>query len=66
MAAVADAGRAMEGIESLRLSCRGGLGLEDFYTSCGYREAGRVPRAIKVADDDFRDDVTLWLPLYTH
>ncbi|CAM5623777.1 Aminodeoxyfutalosine synthase [Streptomyces antimycoticus] len=27
------------------------------------RMAGRVPGAIKVADDDFRDDVTMWLPL---
>ncbi|MCM2578320.1 GNAT family N-acetyltransferase [Streptomyces meridianus] len=63
MAAVAGEARAMDGVESLRLTCRGGLGLEDFYARCGYREVGRVPRAIRVADDDYRDDVTLWLPL---
>ena len=63
MAAVAAEARETEGVESLRLTCRGGLGLEDFYASCGYREVGRVPRAIKVAGDDYRDDVTLWLPL---
>jgi GNAT superfamily N-acetyltransferase len=55
--------RGMDGITALRLSCRGGLGLEDFYISCGYREVGRLPGAIQVADDDFRDDVTLWLAL---
>ena len=63
MAAVADEAGRMKGIDSVRLTCRGGLGLEEVYASCGYREVGRVPRAIRVADDDFRDDVILWLPL---
>ncbi|MGK5532542.1 N-acetyltransferase family protein [Streptomyces sp. URMC 129] len=64
MAAAATAARSIDPeISGIRLTCRGGLGLERFYAACGYREVGRVPGAIKVADDDYRDDVTLWLPL---
>ncbi|MET9698943.1 GNAT family N-acetyltransferase [Streptomyces sp. NPDC006529] len=63
MAAVADAARAIDGIDAIRLGCRGGLGLERFYASCGYREVGRVPGAIRVAPGDDRDDVTMLLPL---
>lgn len=61
MAAVAEAARRMPGVTALRLTCRGGLGLERFYERCGYREVGRRPGAIKVAEDDLRDDVELWL-----
>ncbi|MFD5734290.1 GNAT family N-acetyltransferase [Streptomyces sioyaensis] len=60
MAAVADAARSLDGISGIRLTCRGGTGLSRFYASCGYKEVGRVPGAIKVADGDFRDDVTMW------
>ncbi|MDJ0385530.1 GNAT family N-acetyltransferase [Streptomyces sp. G-G2] len=63
MAAVADAARELDGIGAIRLGCRGGLGLERFYESCGYREVGRVPDAIRVAPGDDRDDVTMLLPL---
>ncbi|MEV0368643.1 GNAT family N-acetyltransferase [Streptomyces sp. NPDC050636] len=63
MTAVADAARALDGIRGIRLTCRGGTGLSRFYTTCGYKEVGRVPGAIRVADDDFRDDVTMWLDL---
>ncbi|WP_448318779.1 N-acetyltransferase family protein [Streptomyces sp. CO7] len=63
MDALADAARALEGIEAVKLTCRGGLGLERFYASCGYKEVGRVPGAIRVAPGDDRDDVTMWLPL---
>lgn len=63
MAAVAEMARTTPGIEAVRLGCRGGLGLERFYTSCGYREVGRVPGAIRVAPGDDRDDVTMLLPL---
>lgn len=64
MAAVADAARAIGGIEALRLGCRGGMGLERFYAACGYKEVGRVPGAIRVAPGDDRDDITLMLSLY--
>lgn len=63
MSSVEKAARGMEEITALRLTCRGGLGLERFYAGCGYREVGRMPGAIKVADGDLRDDVMLWLDL---
>lgn len=63
MAAVADAGRGFEGIEAIRLTCRGGTGVDRFYASCGYKEVGRVPGAIRVAEGDDRDDIVMLLPL---
>ncbi|MET8584046.1 GNAT family N-acetyltransferase [Streptomyces collinus] len=63
LATAADAARGFEGIDAIRLACRGGLGLERFYASCGYKEVGRVPGAIRVAPGDDRDDVHMLLPL---
>ncbi|MFB8247979.1 GNAT family N-acetyltransferase [Streptomyces sp. NPDC001046] len=63
LAAAADAARGIDGIEAIRLTCRGGLGLERFYASCGYKEVGRVPGAIRVAPGDDRDDVVMLLTL---
>lgn len=63
LAAAADAARGIHGIEAVRLTCRGGLGLERFYASCGYKEVGRVPGAIRVGPGDDRDDVIMLLPL---
>ncbi|MGP4084003.1 GNAT family N-acetyltransferase [Streptomyces sp. KR55] len=63
LAAAADAARTLDGIEAIRLTCRGGLGLERFYGSCGYKEVGRVPGAIRVGPGDDRDDITMLLPL---
>ncbi|MEV6110260.1 GNAT family N-acetyltransferase [Streptomyces sp. NPDC051940] len=63
MDAAAEAARGMDGIEGIRLTCRGGTGVEHFYAACGYKEVGRVPGAIRVADGDDRDDITMWLPL---
>ncbi|MEV0324623.1 GNAT family N-acetyltransferase [Streptomyces sp. NPDC050658] len=63
MAAAADAARGMAGIEAIRLTCRGGTGVDRFYASCGYKEVGRVPDAIRVAPGDDRDDITMLLPL---
>ncbi|WP_323185989.1 GNAT family N-acetyltransferase [Streptomyces sp. NBC_01373] len=51
------------GLEALKLTCRGGMGLEDFYASVGYQEVGRVPGGLRVAADDYRDDIMMWLPL---
>ncbi|OLZ69086.1 GNAT family N-acetyltransferase [Streptomyces amritsarensis] len=64
MAATEAAARSVEGIDAVRLTCRGGLGLEHFYSSCGYKEVGRVPGAVRVAPGDDRDDITMLLPLY--
>ncbi|MDT0466052.1 GNAT family N-acetyltransferase [Streptomyces gibsoniae] len=63
LTAAADSARGIEGVEAIRLTCRGGLGLEHFYGSCGYKEVGRVPGAIRVAPGDDRDDITMLLPL---
>ncbi|WP_328329906.1 MULTISPECIES: GNAT family N-acetyltransferase [unclassified Streptomyces] len=63
MAAAADAARTLDGIEAIRLTCRGGTGVDRFYESCGYKEVGRVPQAIRVAPGDDRDDIMMYLPL---
>lgn len=63
MSAAADAARGWDEVRAIRLTVRGGRGLEHFYGSCGYQEVGRVPGAFKVAEDDFRDEVTMWLDL---
>lgn len=63
LAAAAEAARGLDGIDAIRLTCRGGAGLERFYASCGYKEVGRVPGAIRVGDGDYRDDITMLLPL---
>ena len=63
MAAVEEAAHTFDGIEALRLTCRGGTGADLFYTACGYKEVGRVPGAIRVAPGDDRDDVHLMLQL---
>ncbi|MEJ3749230.1 GNAT family N-acetyltransferase [Actinomycetes bacterium KLBMP 9797] len=51
------------GWEAIHVTARGGLGLERFYTALGYKEVGRLPGALRVAPDDDRDDVLMWLPL---
>jgi len=51
------------GLSGLRLTLRGGQGLEDFYARSGYKEVGRVPGAIRTAPGVEHDDVTMWLEL---
>jgi GNAT superfamily N-acetyltransferase len=51
------------GVEGIRLTARGGLGLERFYTRAGYREIGRYPAALRIAPGDDRDEVHLFLAL---
>ncbi|MER8046095.1 GNAT family N-acetyltransferase [Streptomyces sp. NPDC094032] len=66
MAAVEHAARTaegFEGVEAVRLTCRGGTGLDTFYARAGYKEVGRVPAAIRVAPGDDRDDIVMLLPL---
>ncbi|MGI5481363.1 N-acetyltransferase family protein [Streptomyces lavendofoliae] len=63
MAATEAAVRGLDGIDAIRLTCRGGTGVDRFYASCGYKEVGRVPDAIRVADGDDRDDIIMYLPL---
>lgn len=51
------------GLEQLQLTVRGGLGLEKFYGPLGYRIVGTHPRAVRVAPDDYRDELTLVMDL---
>lgn len=51
------------GLEQLLLTVRGGLGLENFYGPLGYRIVGTHPRAVRVAPDDYRDELTLVMDL---
>jgi GNAT superfamily N-acetyltransferase len=55
--------RTLDGVEMLHLTCRGGLGLEQFYAKCGYTEVGRIPRALRVGADDYRDEIHMVLAL---
>ncbi|MGL5930010.1 MAG: GNAT family N-acetyltransferase [Dermatophilaceae bacterium] len=48
-----------DGIELLQLGYRSGTGVSAFYARLGYREVGRIPRAIRVGPGDDRDDVTM-------
>lgn len=51
------------GLEQLQLTIRDGHGLENFYQPLGYRIVGRHPRAVRVAPDDYRDEIMLVLDL---
>ncbi|MGY4773071.1 GNAT family N-acetyltransferase [Kribbella sp. CWNU-51] len=51
------------GLEQLQLTIRDGLGLEQFYEPLGYRVVGRHPHAVRVDDDDYRDEIMLVLDL---
>ncbi|MFE9691449.1 GNAT family N-acetyltransferase [Micromonospora sp. NPDC005806] len=53
------------GLDALHVTLRGGLGLESFYDRLGYREVGRLPRALRLAPGDDRDEVFMWLDLAT-
>ncbi|MET0414707.1 MAG: GNAT family N-acetyltransferase, partial [Actinoplanes sp.] len=55
-------GRRM-GLAALHVTVRGGAGVERFYEGLGYREVGRVPGALRVAPDDDRDEILMWLAL---
>ncbi|MDV3221093.1 GNAT family N-acetyltransferase [Intrasporangium sp.] len=49
--------RELEGVILLLLDYRSGLGLGDFYARAGWTEVGRLPGAIWLEGDDYRDDV---------
>ncbi|MFF0344116.1 GNAT family N-acetyltransferase [Kribbella sp. NPDC004875] len=51
------------GLEQLQLTIRGGLGLENFYGPLGFRIVGTHPRAVRVAPDDYRDEIMLVMDL---
>lgn len=62
MDAVAEAGRSM-GLDMLNLECRSGTGVDEFYKRTGYLEWGRLPAALRLGPGDFRDQISLYLPL---
>lgn len=51
------------GLEHLRLSVRGRTGTEGFYERFGWEEVVRIPRSIRVSEDDVREEIWLirWL-----
>lgn len=56
---VGAARRDLPGVGLLRLDYRSGLGLGDFYASCGWVEVGRIPGGLWLGGDDYRDDVAM-------
>ncbi|MBM7492796.1 GNAT superfamily N-acetyltransferase [Micromonospora luteifusca] len=62
MAEAARLGREF-GHEALHVTVRDGLGLDKFYGRLGYREIGRLPGALRLATDDDRDEILMWLDL---
>lgn len=44
-------------LEALHLTVRDGTGMEGFYRRLGYAEVGRIPRALRLAADDVRDEI---------
>ncbi|MFI5492906.1 GNAT family N-acetyltransferase [Actinoplanes sp. NPDC051859] len=62
MTEAAAVARAMR-LAGLQVTVRDGHGLEAFYAKLGYTVTGRVPGALRVAADDDRDEIQLWLDL---
>lgn len=58
----AETGREM-GLAGLQVTLRDGHGLDAFYAKLGYRAVGRFPGALRVAADDDRDEIVMWLDL---
>ena len=51
------------GLTGLLVTVRAGMGTERFYERLGYVEVGRLPGALRVADGDDRDEISMWLSL---
>lgn len=62
MREAADVGRRL-GLAGLHVTVREGAHIENFYARLGYREVGRLPGALRVAPDDDRDEIHMWLSL---
>lgn len=63
MEEVARAAREDHRLEQLHLELRAGQGLEGFYESCGYKEIGRWPGALRLGVESDRDEVLMLLSL---
>jgi GNAT superfamily N-acetyltransferase len=62
LAEAAAVGRRL-GLEALHLTVRGGTGTEAFYAARGFVEVGRLPRALRLAPGDDRDEIHMHLDL---
>jgi len=51
------------GLAALQVTVRGGTGTENFYAKLGYREAGRLPGALRIGPGDDRDEILMWRDL---
>ncbi|MFC4334149.1 GNAT family N-acetyltransferase [Salininema proteolyticum] len=51
------------GLRALSLKARTGTGAVDFYQRHGFHEVGRLPRAVEIGPDDWRDDIIMWKEL---
>lgn len=49
------------GLEQLHLAARGGVGLEEFYGRLGWKEVGRWPGALRLRENDDRDEILMLL-----
>jgi GNAT superfamily N-acetyltransferase len=63
LTAAVDHARAL-GLESLHLALRGGEQLEPFYEKHGWKEVGRHPNALRLSQDDHRDEVFMAIVLH--
>ena len=55
--AAAEARGAELGATTCFLATRTGHGVERFYTSCGWSAAGSWPRAVRLSEEDYRDEI---------
>jgi GNAT superfamily N-acetyltransferase len=62
MAEVEHIARTMS-LELLTLDCRAGTGNDEFYKKCGYAEYGRLPGALRLGPEDYRDQILMTLTL---
>ncbi|GIG64401.1 GNAT family N-acetyltransferase [Phytomonospora endophytica] len=60
LAAVDTVARSVLDLEALSLKVRSGTGAEEFYLRHGFVEVGRLPHAVKISADDYRDDIIMW------
>lgn len=60
LAAVDMVARSVLDLEALSLKVRTGTGAEEFYLRHGFVEVGRLPRAVRISADDYRDDIIMW------
>lgn len=63
LAAVDQVAREELKLGALTLKVRSGTGADAFYRRHGFSEVGRLPRAVRMADDDYRDDIIMWREL---